>query len=538
MEEKYSGLSNNSREFLELDDKIKENIIRRLKLVLEEYGEIFSIDDITNKVYKEMLKGNSPFEVSKYKDYEIDNYIDDILLQEFDNNKLQLSDKMKEIADWISSEWNMYSKEFRDNYNEDFFFRMDFLVDTSLRLNYYDTNEYYLNKVDDFVQKYVDNVKKINKIIDKRIKDLEGKDVVKFDENLIQDIIWQRVLSSNGNRVSAINMISSKEIKEIINDVFVDLYRHNALEIEAQIKEIYEYILANPILGEDDFNTNFENDIVYALDFCNVVYQRAFKNNDGRVIDFQEIESIVRQKVIHERLECYEKSKKQSIKNDKNEKTFGYKIVKLIKNPRVIAFIMALAMGTVGIIYLVHKHNEEVDVAIDGFTPGITRENIYTVNTNGYRPLMKSVPDFYNNVMNKYGNRDYALLGLYEAYIYVKQDRLNIMDRMLVDLKEECAKDSNYYDFFGEIVGYDNFVQYVFDRLLSLGCEDATKYEGLVSRYGDIKKQVGGKYINLNDYDLGELEDFMALYRNEEVKLREKLGNDELKDVVKKGLGL
>ena len=46
MEEKYSGLSNNSREFLELDDKIKENIIRRLKLVLEEYGEIFSIDDI------------------------------------------------------------------------------------------------------------------------------------------------------------------------------------------------------------------------------------------------------------------------------------------------------------------------------------------------------------------------------------------------------------------------------------------------------------------------------------------------------------
>ena len=106
--------------------------------------------------------------------------------------------------------------------------------------------------------------------------------------------------------------------------------------------------------------------------------------------------------------------------------------------------------------------------------------------------------------MNKYGNRDYALLGLYEAYIYVKQDRLNIMDRMLVDLKEECAKDSNYYDFFGEIVGYDNFVQYVFDRLLSLGCEDATKYEGLVSRYGDIKKQVGGKYINLNDYDFNK----------------------------------
>lgn len=554
MEEKYRGLSKDFQKTLVFMDEIDEKLNKKIEDIYRKYNGVFYTDNLLRDVRGRVMSMIAPS--IDYDDYTLDKALNDTLLERMNKCKMNMNQMSKNKIDennkdklWLREDIfklseminlsDYYEYEyFWQDYIEDFSFRIDFLTRISCAMEYpFDKERLnnFLSKLccNEFMENLIKEYNsKLKEKIYSKISEI-NKLGIKFKREDILYLIWKKIYAfGRGSKISAIRMIDNNTINKIFYEVFNELYLDKKIQINERIYKVYKYILNNPIDGEYEFNDKFKNDIVYAMNASREIYKNVI--DDKNKIDYSLVSNATYGYINEQRNQRLREMKEKSIKKEKYEKSVGYKVKKVIKNPRVKIFILSTVMAGF-MIFFVNSYNESKEIAIASFTPGIERSNIYTVNNSGYGVLVESAAVFYNNVMEKHGDSSLALVGIYESYIYVKQDRLSIMDKALMDLYQYCCNNPEYSDLFKEIMPYENFVQYVYARLVSLGCEEVSKYSEVVSKYSEIRKASGSAIIDLEENGLTELEDFMRLYRIEEQKVMNDLVNRELAS-VRKGL--
>lgn len=542
MKDGYRKTDEDFQKTLVFMDEIDEKLNKKIEEFYRKYNRVFYDDDLLKYARGRVMSMVAP--TIEYDDATLDRALNEVLLERMNKNKLWLRKDILKLSEMINFSNYYECKDFCQDYNEDFSFRMDFLTRISNAMEYsfdkerldslFDNKDYIerLNCnefMENLITEYDSKLKVVNKNIYSRIDKINKLGVMEFESDDILYLIWKKIYAfGRGSKIRAIKMIDSNTLYKIIDASFNELYYDKKIEVKREIYKVYKYILNNPIKGEYEFNDKFKNNIVYAMRISSIICDRVI--DDKNKIDYSMILDATYKYINEKKIQKLEKIKENSIKKEKQEKSAKYKVKKILKNSKIKIYVLGAIMVTL-LGTTIKQYDESKEMAIDSFTPGINRENIYTVNNDGYMVLVDSVVVFYNNVMEKYDDSSLALVGMYEAYSCVKQDRLSIMDKMLMDLKQYSYNNPECSDFFNEIMPYENFAQYAYARLVSLGCEDVDKYSEVVSRYSEVRRKVGSAIIEIDKNGLTEMEDFMKLYRREEEKVRNDLANKEMNSV-------
>lgn len=239
-----------------------------------------------------------------------------------------------------------------------------------------------------------------------------------------------------------------------------------------------------------------------------------------------------------EKMYNYYIMKSNSVYDEKKPKRVKHKInsKKMQKGISTLLIIASLTGVVGGGIYMVGKgaYDAFVDLSVDityNSTSSVMSvgkyEYLFTKYNDGYLINMDNAVEDYNNY-SKLGEV-YGYLGIYETYKHVEVDSLAIMDSFIEDL--------DYKIFNGE---YDTdmkisagcFLEFVYDRLVDMGCEEIQqeKYLNAIREYNrasvknDDQNKTTMDYIQKEDSKLVKvISEIMQMYHEYSAKCYKEL---------------
>lgn len=142
--------------------------------------------------------------------------------------------------------------------------------------------------------------------------------------------------------------------------------------------------------------------------------------------------------------------------------------------------------------------------------------DIYSIDNERVKPTGKNAYEFYRKVASAGFDRElYGYLSFYKAYTWIRQDKLYIMDKILLEAKKEASYSPSGVVFCNELSKCRCFLEFVMRRLENMGCTEITKakYKNALKEYEQAMSQ-GDKPMNIVSLETKKvIEEIMAMYR-------------------------
>lgn len=214
--------------------------------------------------------------------------------------------------------------------------------------------------------------------------------------------------------------------------------------------------------------------------------------------------------------------KKNSVVDTKKPTKIKHKIEKKKINKMILWLVSIMLVASLTVSGVI-SYNNTIDhhEKISNVTEfdGYNYSYIYSVDNDRVSPTAGNAYDFYKKVVDAgFEGELYGYLGFYKAYLYVCQDRLYIMDRMLMNAKVEAkySEDGEVSErFYEQLAGNSCFLEFAINQLLNMGCKDAAKFEYLdaLNEYKRAMELRGTPMDNISEKSQEDIKELMEMYR-------------------------